>query len=31
MEFSKYAPAPKEVSEELLKKYKENVTHEEDE
>jgi len=30
MEFSKYAPAPKEVSEELLKKYRTNVSDEED-
>ena len=30
MEFSKYAPAPAEVSEELLKTYKSNVTDEED-
>ena len=30
MEFSKYAPAPKEVSEELLKKYRSNVSDEED-
>ena len=30
MEFSKYAPAPKEVSEELLKQYKTNVSDEED-
>jgi len=30
MEFSKYAPAPKEISEELLKKYSTNVSDEED-
>mgnify|MGYP001825450292 FL=1 len=30
MEFSKYAPAPKEVSEELLKKYRTKVSDEED-
>jgi len=30
MEFSKYAPAPKEVSEELLKQYRTNVSDEED-
>jgi elongation factor G len=30
MEFSKYAPAPKEVSEELLKQYRSNVSDEED-
>jgi elongation factor G len=30
MEFSKYAPAPAEVSEELLKKYRSNVSDEED-
>ncbi len=30
MEFSKYAPAPKEVSDELLKKYRTNVSDEED-
>ncbi len=30
MEFSKYAPAPKEVSEELLKKYRTNASDEED-
>jgi elongation factor G len=30
MEFSKYAPAPKEVSEELLKKYRDNAAAEED-
>ena len=30
MEFSKYAPAPQEVSEELLKKYRTNVSDEED-
>ncbi len=30
MEFSKYAPAPREVSEELLKKYRSNVSDEED-
>jgi elongation factor G len=30
MEFSKYAPAPTEVSEELLKQYRSNVSDEED-
>ena len=30
MEFSKYAPAPREISEELLKKYRTNVSDEED-
>jgi elongation factor G len=30
MEFSKYAPAPKEVSEELLKKFRSKVSDEED-
>jgi len=30
MEFSKYAPAPREVSEELLKEYRTNVSDEED-
>jgi hypothetical protein len=30
MEFSKYAPAPKDVAEELLKKYKSKAVDEED-